>query len=206
MSLSHTTGQTGRHPRKSHRLDAYPTPSVAVEALLKVEQLPDVIWEPAAGYGPIVKVLRDHGHTVITNDIKDYGFPLDSVGDFLKCKSAPPGVTCALTNPPFGIFNMFVAHALDLCPRVVMLSTVMALGSVARTEILEHRGLARVHVFRERLPMMHRDRWEGNKSTSQVYYAWFCWERGHTGPTMIDRISWERIPTTEKEVKDGESK
>jgi len=49
-----------------------------------------------------------------------------------------------------------------------------------------------VHVFRKRLPRMHRDGWEGRKASSGMSFAWFVWERGYTGPTTIDRISWGR--------------
>jgi hypothetical protein len=50
--------------------------------------------------------------------------------------------------------------------------------SVRRTPILENRGLARVHVFRKRLPMMHRDGWEGRKANSGMAFAWFVWDDG----------------------------
>ena len=49
-----------------------------------------------------------------------------------------------------------------------------------------------IHVFRKRLPMMHRDNWQGRKANSGMAFAWFVWSRGHQGPTTIDRISWER--------------
>ena len=61
------------------------------------------------------------------------------------------------------------------------------LESERRCGILEDRGLARIHVFRKRLPMMHRDQWAGKKANSG-----FVWDRNHTGPTVIDRISWEQ--------------
>jgi hypothetical protein len=64
--------------------------------------------------------------------------------------------------------------------------------SERRCGILENRGLARVWVFRKRLPMMHRDGWEGPKGNSGMAFAWFIWDRSHTGPTTIERISWER--------------
>jgi hypothetical protein len=60
----------------------------------------------------------------------------------------------------------------------------------AATEILEHRGLARVHVFRNRLPMMHRAGWTGPRASSAIPFGWFVWDRDHRGPTTIDRISW----------------
>jgi hypothetical protein len=64
--------------------------------------------------------------------------------------------------------------------------------SKARCEILENRGLQSIHVFRLRLPMMHRDGWEGRKANSGMAFCWMRCDRGYTGPTVIDRISWER--------------
>ena len=49
-----------------------------------------------------------------------------------------------------------------------------------------------MHVFRKRLPMMHRDQWAGRKANSGMAFAWFVWIRNYIGPTFIDRISWER--------------
>jgi len=54
-----------RRPLSERRDDCYGTPSVAVEALLRVEELPHRIWEPAAGHGAIVNVLRAAGHVVL---------------------------------------------------------------------------------------------------------------------------------------------
>lgn len=191
MARRHST-QPGMHSHADRGNDLYETPPGAVRALLQVEQLPDRIWEPAAGRGAIVNVLRAAGHAVITSDIHDYGFKLDFTRDFLAVTAPPPGCECILTNPPFRIVDRFIAHALDLCPRVIVLARLALLESVRRTEILERRGLARFHVFRNRLPMMHRDGWAGPKASSAMQFAWFAWERGHTGPTTSDRISCDR--------------
>jgi hypothetical protein len=75
---------------------------------------------------------------------------------------------------------------------VVMLLRLAFLESERRCHILENRGLARVHCFRKRLPMMHRDGWEGRKANSGMAFAWFVWDCTLRGPTTIDRISWER--------------
>jgi hypothetical protein len=191
MALDHSC-QVQRHPLAERGLDLYETPAVAVEALLRVEKLPQRIWEPAAGKGAIVRVLRDHGHAVVASDICDYGFPLHFVADFLTQDRMPAGCDCALTNPPYQIAERFVAHALELAPLVILLLRLAFLESERRCGILEGRGLARVHVFRKRLPMMHRDQWAGRKANSGMAFAWFVWERGYTGPTTINRISWER--------------
>ena len=191
MKLSHAA-QSGRHTLAERGFDLYSTPPCATEALLRVERLPHWIWEPAAGRGAIVNVLRDHGHAAIASDIIDYGFPLHFVGDFLKQTKAPVGTECICTNPPFKIAAKFVAHALDMCPRVIMLARLAFLESERRTAILDRGKLARVHVFKRRLPFMHRDRWAGARASSAIAFAWFVFDRDHRGPTVINRISWER--------------
>jgi hypothetical protein len=187
VTLNHAA-QSGQHPHAERGLDCYSTPAVAVEALLRAERLPHWIWEPCAGTGNIVEVLRTAGHATIASDIVDRGFPLHFVGDFLAQKKVPAGVECILTNPPFKIITKFVAHALDLCPRAIVLARLAFLESERRSEILERRGLARVHVFRKRLPFMHRDGWKGPRASSAIPFAWFHWSRDHRGPTIIDRI------------------
>jgi hypothetical protein len=166
---------------------------VAVRALLRVEQIPRRVWEPAAGRGAIVNELRSAGHEVIASDIADYGDPTHfAERDFLLERKMPDGCEAIVTNPPFNIVEPFVAHALELSPIVIMLLRLAFLESERRCGILEGRGLARVHVFRKRLPMMHRDQWAGRKANSGMAFAWMIWDRNYAGPTVIDRISWER--------------
>jgi hypothetical protein len=64
---------TGAAPLSERGNDLYETPPVAVHALLKVEPLPRVIWEPACGPGNIVNVLRSAGHRVYASDLVNYG-------------------------------------------------------------------------------------------------------------------------------------
>lgn len=181
-----------RHKLADRGDDLYETPPVAVEALLRVEQLPKWIWEPACGRGNIVRVLRDHGHYVHDSDIIDYGknYKRDFLG---RRRGDREWITCEaiVTNPPYKLAEAFVRRATEIAPLVIMLLRLPFYESVRRTEILEHSGLARIHVFRNRLPMMHRDGWTGPKATSAMAFAWYVWDRAHTGPTTIDRISWE---------------
>jgi hypothetical protein len=189
--LNHSC-QVQRHRHADRGLDLYETPAVAVKALLRAEAVPLEIWEPASGRGAIVNVLREAGHIVTASDIADYGFGLDFQRDFLTATAMPEDCECILTNPPFKIAEKFVAHALELAPVVVMLLRLAFLESERRCGILEGCGLKHVHVFRKRLPMMHRDRWAGRKANSGMAFAWMRWDRGYAGPTIVNRISWER--------------
>jgi hypothetical protein len=187
--------QVQRHTLADRGNDLYETPAVAVHALLRVEQLPHRLWEPAAGRGAIVNVLRAAGHEVLASDLIDYGDPTHFARrDFLLERKAPDGCELVLTNPPFRLANEFVAHALDLCPRVIMLLRLGFLESERRRKILEGRGLARIYVFRNRLPTMHRDGWQGPKASSAMCFAWLCWNQAHTGDPAVRWISWEAAP------------
>lgn len=190
QTLSHAT-QSGRHPLSERGADLYETPACAVEALLHVEAPPHRIWEPAAGRGAIAEVLRAHGHFVIASDLHDWDCPASEFGvDFLRTTKAPTGCTAIVTNPPGALADEFARHALDLVPEVYLLLRLAFLESAGRTDILEERGLRKVHVFRNRLPMMHRDGWTGRRASSAICFAWFGWNRDHAGPTVVDRISW----------------
>jgi len=184
--------QPGTHSLAVRGLDSYPTPRIAVESLLAAE--PDVlntmarVWEPAAGDGNIAHVLRDNGIPVIASDIERYSFALHFVGDFLQQTQAPAGTAVLVTNPPYRLAAQFAEHALTLVPDVYLLLRLAFLESVGRTELLEHSGLRRVLVFRKRLPRMHRQNWDGPKSSSSMAFAWFAWRRNFAGPTTITRI------------------
>jgi hypothetical protein len=186
--------QVQRHSHAERGHDLYETPAVAVEALLRVLALPSgAIWEPACGRGAIANVLRDNGHRVVCTDLIDYGADSTAIYgvDFLKTTELPADVACILTNPPFKLVNQFIAHALALCPNVIMLARLALLESERRSSVLEGCGLRRVFIFRKRLPMMHRDGWDGRKANSGMAFAWFVWERGYRGHPMTQRISWE---------------
>jgi hypothetical protein len=185
------SAQAGQHSYKERGDDCYETPACAVEALLRVESLPYRVWEPACGPGAIVRILRARGHKVIASDTVNYGCEYQILSDFLELEEGIVDIECIMTNPPYQLAEKFVRQALGFSPLVILLLRLAFLESVRRTEILEKSGLARIHVFRNRLPMMHRKDWKGPRASSAMPFAWFVWERGHPGPTTIDRISWE---------------
>jgi hypothetical protein len=181
------------HPLSERANDCYETPNVALHALMGREELPDVIWEPACGPGAIVRLLRASGRMVYATDLVDYeSVDQDQAGwDFLMETQLPLGTKMILSNPPFKNSSEFVEKALDLCPRVVMLLRLAFLESQKRCLILDSGWLAKVYVFRNRLPQMHRRGWTGKHSNSGMAFAWFVWDKNWNGTTEIHRISWE---------------
>ncbi len=184
-----------RHALSERGNDLYQSPPEAVRALLKAESVPFRVWEPACGPGSIVRVLEEYGHDVLGTDLVDYGQGRSRSGiDFLipgMAEIFSDGQRAIVTNPPFKNAHEFVERALGMSPYVAMLLRLAFLESEKRRSILDDGRLSRVYVFRNRLPMMHREGWGGPKASSATPFAWFIWDRSHNGPTQLHRISWE---------------
>jgi hypothetical protein len=183
-----------RHALSDRGNDVYETPRIAVDALLSAERLPAHIWEPACGPGAIAAALRERGFTVTATDLETDADDATSRVDFLMEHRAPAGVEAILTNPPFKLAREFVEHALGLVPLVVMLLRIQFLESAERGRLFDRGVLARVHVFRDRLPMMHRDGWSGQRlERSPFLYAWYVFEREHQGPPTLHWLVTETV-------------
>jgi hypothetical protein len=191
--MSARAGKEARHALADRKDDFYATPPEAVAAFLRAERayLPGVLWEPACGDGAIVKPLRAAGYTVHATDLVARGCPDSRAGeDFLMPFPVPPGLGGVVTNPPFKLAQAFVDRALLVTPYVAMLLRLAFLEGAERRPWLEGGPLARVHVSSRRLPMMHRDGWEGNHASGSIAFAWFIWDRRHEGEPVIRWFDW----------------
>lgn len=186
-----------KHAQKDRGLDFYQTPPCATLALLRAERLPHGLWEPHCGLGAIAELLLDAGHAVAATDIEDRGYLHQSgTMNFLATNRVPKGVEGIVMNPPYAWAAIHIQHALTICPYVCALLRLSFLeagnektvAGRARLWCLDSGYLARVHVFRARLPLMHREGWEGPRSTNTVPFAWFVFDGDHTGPAAIHRI------------------
>jgi hypothetical protein len=179
----------GMHSFADRGLDHYPTPELAAKSLLTVETLKGAILEPCAGHGGIAVPLREAGYTVHAFDLADWGCPDCVTGvDFLTTMKAPAGARIAIFNPPFKHAAEFVRHALTMVPTVIALGRLAFLESEARSDLIDGGLLARVHIFKRRLPMMHRAGWEGPRASSSVCFGWFVFQADHRGKATLDRI------------------
>jgi hypothetical protein len=180
VTLSLATGSgTARAALSERGDDLYETPPSAVHALLAVEPVPLTVWEPACGPGAIVSILRASGRAVVATDLVDYGCP-DSEAriDFLMESKAPDGVPAIVTNPPFKLAEEFLGKAIELVPEVHFLLRLAFLEGMRWQKKGFAKHLARVWVFAPRLPMMHRHKFEGQRTNnSGMPFAWFVFHR-----------------------------
>jgi|GEM_PF-263144 len=187
----------------------YQTPVVATRTLLAFESFSGTIWEPSCGLGAISAVLEAEGYDVILSDLVDRNTvtahgELQAVGDFLASQPEAPGEgPDIVTNPPYGeVLNDYVAHALRVHkPRKMALllnwNFFCGYADEARNFAMDEQPPARVYVFKHRLPMMHREGYEGPKASSRMNTAWFVWERREDGSygdtTIVKRVDWKEF-------------
>lgn len=185
--------QFGRHSLADRKNDLYETPPCATRALIPFLDRDEWIWEPACGPGAIVRELRDAGFKVHATDLVDYGLEGAFGGiDFLLERPGPWLPSVIVTNPPFKLADEFTRQALSLARTVWIFQRLSWLEGVKRADLMD-RHLDHILLGRERLPMMHRDGWEGPKlGASAMPFAWFRFEAERPAGRVarFERISW----------------
>jgi predicted RNA methylase len=182
------------------RLEAFQTPTWAVEAVLDVETTTRRILDPCCGLGAIANVCWRAGFDTTAFDFEDWGkhFPglMTIVGpvsqqDFLEFDEDLFGFT-VIMNPPFTLAEKFVDHAHKLGARKVICFQRQAWReSARRRQWWEKNPPARVWVCGSRATCWRFDlvgtelAKRGGSTTSM---AWHVWERGHKGAEVTSAI------------------
>jgi hypothetical protein len=170
----------------------YCTPPHIVKALLKREFLPGSIWEPAAGRGDIVKVLRECGfREVFASDITDWGFRPCEITDFLRSSRS---CDCLITNPPFDRKAAFLEHAKRLArykiALLLPLESEYTVGFVKRHQADTEFRWKALYAFPQRV------RWTNVEDTwAKFNVGWFVFERGYVGEVIREPILFCRNKT-----------
>lgn len=216
-SIRHAIGtRSAAKDKKGDQL--YETPVEATRALIALEGFSATFKEPAVGRGAILRVMEAAGYDAVISDLRDREIAtkdgvLQGVEDFLtsRCDVGIWEGTCGadiVTNPPYAdVANKFLAHALRVhkpgkMAALLNLNFMCGFEDPDRCFVMQENPPSRVYVFARRLPMMHRDGWEGNKAESQMNTAWFVWERNEDGSYgrgnghfEVIRVDWQDFRT-----------
>jgi hypothetical protein len=182
------------HAERGH--DLYETPPEAVHGLLSHEWASHLrhapLWEPCAGRGAILRELRKVNYDIRAEDLCAYegADPAIISGiDFLS--KTKPRNRIIVTNPPFMIADKFVRHAMTLAPEAWFLLRWAYAEGTKKADIIDNH-LDCILLGRERLPMMHREGYEGKKlSSSGAPFAWFRFlSQPRSRTVRVERVSW----------------
>lgn len=168
-----------KEEREQH--DFYATEPKAAELLCEIESLDEKIWEPACGEGHLGKVFEAHGHKVTATDLIDRGYGRGGV-DFLQCNESFDGDI--VTNPPYKYAQEFVEKALGLVTdghKVCMFLKVQFLEGKNRRKMYDKTPPRTVWISSSRLQCGKN----GVFSRGAVAYAWYIWEKGYKGDTVL---------------------
>lgn len=187
-SLFKTLGASNHTDKERQNEDYYATEPAAAEWLLKLEYFSGRdIWECASGENHLANVFKGAGYTVRTSDIVQRT-PDTEVLDFLTCKEKWHGHI--ITNPPYNKAKEFVEKALDLVDdgkKVCMFLKVQFLEGKARRKLFDTNPPRTIWVSSSRLLCAKNAKFEEMRSGggSAVAYAWFVWEKGYKGDTVV---------------------
>lgn len=164
--------------------DYYATDPKAVELLMNLESFDKNILEPSCGEGHISDVLKSHGYNVVSRDLVNRGY--GDVADFLSDDNVSWNGDI-ITNPPYKYAQEFVEKALQIIPdghKVAMFLKVQYLEGKRRRKMFDTMPPKRIWVSSSRLKCAINGNFD-KISGSATSYAWFVWEKGFRGDTII---------------------
>lgn len=173
--------------------DFYATEPKALKVFLdKLEEdgvrLNNKIWEPSCGMGHLSQVLTDYGYDVLSTDIIDRGYDgMDGRKDFLMSAEVE---WCGdiLTNPPFKLAEKFVEKGMQSLgyedSKLILFLKIQFLEGQKRKELFKKYPPKYVYCNSSRQLCAKDGEFEKYTATTQ-FYAWYIWEKGFTGETII---------------------
>lgn len=193
QSIFTTLGASNHTDKERQSEDYYATDPKAAELLCEVEQFSDNIWECASGENHLADVFKRKGYTVRTSDIVKRT-PTTEQFDFLGIENCKQWDGDIITNPPYKYALEFVYKALSLIPigkKVAMFLKLSFLEGKARKELFRVFPPKVVYVFSSRILCAKNAEFEQmiRGGGSAVAYAWYVWEKGYKGDTIVKWIN-----------------
>lgn len=184
-----TLGASNHSAHERQKDDYYATVPLAAKLLMQVEKFSPFIWECACGEGHLSKEFEKAGYKVYSTDKVDRGFGY--VKDFLQASEPPSPQFDIITNPPYKYAKEFVEHALNISAegrKVAMFLKVQFLEGKSRKELFKKYPPKTIYVSSSRLKCAMNGEFEKFQSSATAY-AWFIWEKGYAGDTIVKWIN-----------------
>ena len=192
-SIFKTLGASNHTDKEREVNDYYATDPIAIDVLINdgKSEINHNVWECACGEGHLAKRLSNYGYNVTATDLIDRGFGTGGV-NFLETNTIFNGDI--VTNPPYKYAVKFIEHALDIIPtgnKVFMFLKLQFLEGKSRKELFKKYPPKCIYVSSSRILCAKNGDFEGMKKSggSAVAYAWYEWEKGYTGDTIIKWVN-----------------
>lgn len=186
-SIYKTLGASNHTDKERQNEDYYATEPKAIELLCKLEKFNEWIWECACGEGHLSKELINQGYQVYSSDLINRGYGIAPI-DFLKHDEIWHGDI--ITNPPYKYAKEFIEKALHIIPegnKIAMFLKIQFLEGKIRKQLFKKYPPKIIYVSSSRLQCAKNADFNGMKAGggSAVAYAWYIWEKGYKGETIL---------------------
>jgi hypothetical protein len=186
-SIYKSLGASNHTDKERQRDDFYATTPHAAEHLLKLETFAPKVWECACGEGHLSKVFVENGFNVKSSDLINRGY--GEVYDFLGIENQEWDGDI-ITNPPYKYAQEFIEKGLSIIPdgnKVAMFLKVQFLEGKARKILFTKYPPKVVYVSSSRLLCAKNAEFEKMVASggSAVAYAWYIWQKGFKGDTIL---------------------
>jgi hypothetical protein len=152
--------------------DFYIDPEICPEALLKIENLPQICHDPCSGSGSIVRVIRRSGRKCSAADIIDRGL-----------------VKAFIMNQPFSLAEEFITHALHTgAPFIASIIRLKFLQGASRRWFFDDHAPTRLWISARRVAM-HQYEWTGPKASPNWDWVWYVIDR-RIGQPFTRQLNW----------------
>lgn len=175
--------------------DYYREPAWITDALLDAVQFTGTILDPCCGGGRIPSRCLDRGLHATGSDIVDRGF--GRVQDVFDRTEPLDNI---ISNPPFTLAERVARHAFTIVRhRIALLLRLPFLEGKCRDALYARFPPTLILASRKRVSCPPgrlgrdgpKDRWgallEPEETGGKMPYAWFIWQIGHVGDTVIRR-------------------
>ena len=189
-------GATNHSDSAREANDYYATEPKAIDILFeglkqdKIE-LNSKIWECAVGGGHLAGRLSYYGYDVYCSDLYDRYYRGGINNNYGKSFFEYTENTMDIvTNPPYKYATEFVEHAMNISKngcKVIMFLKLTFLESKKRKELFKKYPPKRIYVSSSRLQCAKNGDFETYKkgTGTAVAYAWYLWEKGYNGDTIV---------------------
>ena len=188
-SIYKTLGASSHSEKDREENDFYATEPKAIDLLCEVEKFNEWILEPACGQGHLSKRLIENGYQVYSSDLIDRGYGIQY--DFFETSSWYGDI---ITNPPYKFAKEFIEKSLSIIPngnKVAMFLKLQFMEGKSRKELFKYNPPKTIYVSSSRLLCAKNADFDGMIAGggSAVAYAWYIWEKGYTGKTVVEWIN-----------------
>lgn len=187
-----TLGASNHTDKERQKEDYYATDPIAARLLLDVEPFEGKIWECACGDKHLARVFEDAEYEVRSSDIVDRCG--NEVFDFLGIENCELWEGNIVTNPPYKYATEFIYKALSLISegkKVAMFLNVQFMEGKERKRLFTEFPPKVIYVSSSRIMCAKNAEFERMRDGggSAVAYAWYVWEKGYKGDTIVKWIN-----------------